>query len=92
MPPHSLSISTTSTDIRTLFVILFQVNPTYIDVKTREGKILFVWLTFHWPGESYINLMSFLGLSFASGGITAFLVTTLYSVHCSSFNTVVYSP
>ena len=89
MPPHSLSISTTSTDIRTLFVILFQVNPTYIDVKTREGKILFVWLTFHWPGEPHINLMSFLGLSFASGGITAFLVTTLYSVHYSSFNTVV---
>jgi hypothetical protein len=79
MPPHSLSISTTSTDIRTLFVILFQVNATYIDVKTPEGKILFVWLTFRWPGESYINLMSFLGHSFAS-------------VHCSSFNTVVYSP
>jgi hypothetical protein len=79
MPPHSLSISTSSTDIRTLFVILFQVNPTYIDVKTPEGKILFVWLTFRWPGESYINLMSFLGHSFAS-------------VHCSSFNTVVYSP
>nr|ACF83978.1 unknown [Zea mays] len=31
MPLHSLSISSTSTDVRTvtLFVILFQVNPTY---------------------------------------------------------------